>query len=556
MALNRTCAPRSLRPVLVAVLSLTGAIAASIHFSSFAQSGGTATSTAAHGGVALETSDNCLACHNGLVTPAGEDVSIGVSWRASMMANSSRDPYWQASVRRETMDHPSKRTAIEDECAVCHMPMARVAARQLGREAEVFKWLSATGPDRERQLAIDGVSCTLCHQIGADRLGTRESFVGGFMLAEPGAAGPRMFGPYAIEHGPATVMRSATGARPEVGDHLRSSEVCATCHTLYTNALNEKGEVIGSLPEQVPYLEWQHSAFAGQRTCQSCHMPDVEATPISSVLGKPRERLARHTFVGGNFFVLSMLNANRRELGVVAPAPELEAARHATLRQLETATATIAIPLARRQGAQLDVEVVVRNLTGHKLPTGYPSRRVWIHLTVRDSSGRAIFESGAIESSGAIDGNDNDADPSRLEAHYREISRADQVQIYESVMGDGAGTITTGLLRATSFVKDNRLLPRGFDKRTAARDIAVRGAAQDDEDFTGDGDRVRYLIDGADAAGPLTIEAELRFQPIGFRWADNLRRYDATEPRRFVSYYDKMAAQSSAVLARTGTIVR
>src|SRR5215217_7994008 len=52
------------------------------------------------------TSDNCVACHNVLVTPQGEDVSIGASWRSTMMANSARDPYWQAAVRRETLDHP------------------------------------------------------------------------------------------------------------------------------------------------------------------------------------------------------------------------------------------------------------------------------------------------------------------------------------------------------------------------------------------------------------------------------------------------------------------
>ena len=51
-------------------------------------------------------SQDCVACHNQLSTPAGEDVSIGSSWRATMMANSARDPYWQAAVRRETLDHP------------------------------------------------------------------------------------------------------------------------------------------------------------------------------------------------------------------------------------------------------------------------------------------------------------------------------------------------------------------------------------------------------------------------------------------------------------------
>ena len=49
------------------------------------------------------TSDRCVACHNGIVTAQGEDISFGTSWRPSMMANSARDPYWQASVRRETL---------------------------------------------------------------------------------------------------------------------------------------------------------------------------------------------------------------------------------------------------------------------------------------------------------------------------------------------------------------------------------------------------------------------------------------------------------------------
>src|SRR5688500_7502436 len=66
-------------------------------------------------GVEFATSDNCLACHNGLIAGDGEDVSIGVAWRASMMANSARDPYWQASVRRETLDHAKHADAIQDE---------------------------------------------------------------------------------------------------------------------------------------------------------------------------------------------------------------------------------------------------------------------------------------------------------------------------------------------------------------------------------------------------------------------------------------------------------
>ena len=63
----------------------------------------------------FRTSDRCVACHNELKTSSGEDISIGFQWRASIMANSSRDPYWQGSVRRESLDHPESQANIEDE---------------------------------------------------------------------------------------------------------------------------------------------------------------------------------------------------------------------------------------------------------------------------------------------------------------------------------------------------------------------------------------------------------------------------------------------------------
>src|SRR6202030_2693882 len=63
----------------------------------------------------FQTSDRCLACHNGIVTPSGEDVSIGFAWRSSMMGNSSRDPYRQGSVRRGSIDHPESQAGGEDE---------------------------------------------------------------------------------------------------------------------------------------------------------------------------------------------------------------------------------------------------------------------------------------------------------------------------------------------------------------------------------------------------------------------------------------------------------
>jgi hypothetical protein len=169
---------------------------------------------------------------------------------------------------------------------------------------------------------------------------------------------------------------------------------------------------------------------------------------------------------------------------------------------------------------------------------------------VRDRDGRVVFESGALNADGSITGNDNDADALKFEPHYTQITSADQVQIYESVMVDQAGAVTTGLLNATRFIKYNRLLPKGFDKRTADAEIATQGEATSDADFTGDGDRVRYSVSTGNSQGPFHVEAELWYQPTGYRWANNLKKYDAPEPKRFTGYWDAMASSSAVMVTR------
>ena len=167
-----------------------------------------------------------------------------------------------------------------------------------------------------------------------------------------------------------------------------------------------------------------------------------------------------------------------------------------------------------------------------------------------------MFESGALTADGRIESNDNDADARQFEPHFEEIRRPEDVQIYESIIGDAAGNVTTGILSGTRYLKDNRLLPRGFDKRTAEPDIAVVGAAGDDDDFAGGGDHVRYVVDVSSADGPVQVDVELQYQPIGFRWARNLEGYSAMETRRFVEYFKSMSGESAIVLARAATTVR
>jgi hypothetical protein len=279
-------------------------------------------------------------------------------------------------------------------------------------------------------------------------------------------------------------------------------------------------------------------------------MPVIDGeTAISSVLGVPREAVSRHVFRGGNILMPRILNAHRQELAVKALPQELETTVQQTEQNLRTATASISLVNTGVADGTLRTEVVITNLAGHKLPTAYPSRRSWLHLTVWNASGEPVFEWGGLNPDGSIRANANDADGSRYEPHHIAIDDPEQVQIYEAVMADPDGDVTTVLLSALTYLKDNRLLPDGFNKTTADEDVAVHGKAAADEDFVGGRDRISYTVDVSQAEGPFIVDVELMYQPIGYRWAHNLGDHQAEEIDRFISDFEQMADRSAIVLA-------
>ena len=93
--------------------------------------------------------------------------------------------------------------------------------------------------------------------------------------------------------------------------------------------------------------------------------------------------------------MLRILNKYRDELGVTALPQELDLAARRTVQFLNTETARVSIAAATASAAALEVVVAIQNLSGHKLPTAYPARRAWLHLTVRDARGETVFESAA-----------------------------------------------------------------------------------------------------------------------------------------------------------------
>jgi hypothetical protein len=506
----------------------------------------------------FSASGACSGCHTAMFDASAEDVSIDAYWRSTMMANAARDPYWQASVRAEVLANPALQPVIEDKCSTCHMPMARTTLA-VGRGVGQVLDEGFVDPQNDvHELAMDGVSCTLCHQIADQLLGEEASFSGGYVIDTAIPVGERPnYGPYQVAPGRAELMQSASGYVPVFGRHLGDAGLCATCHTLYTPFVNAAGEVAGEFPEQMALFEWENSDYGrAGLTCQACHMPLANgAVQISITGGPPQSPFFKHSFVGGNAFMLRIYRTFGEEMGLTASSEHFDATIDRVLERLGSFAASVSVAETSLSASELIAKVQVASATGHKFPTGFPSRRAWIHLRVLDAAGEVVFESGAYEPDGTIAGNDNDADPLAYEPHYVRIGAADQVQIYESIIVDTEGEVTTTLLRGAGYVKDNRLLPQGFDKQAAAPGFAVYGNAAQDEDFDGGGDTVEYVIDVGDAQGPFTVEAELLYQSIGYRWADNLRRHDADEIALFLEYYEGVPNLPEVVSSATAQVI-
>ncbi|HKY84382.1 MAG TPA: hypothetical protein VJ160_06095, partial [Anaerolineales bacterium] len=105
------------------------------------------------------------------------------------------------------------------------------------------------------------------------------------------------------------------------------------------------------------------------------------------------------------------------------------------------------------------------------------------------------------------------------------------------------------------YLKDNRLLADGFQKSAPYEDIAVRGSARDDPDFLGGGDRILLDIPvSGTRRAPYTVEAELLFQPIGYRWIENLRSSEGAEVERFLRYADAIPNEPVVVARAEATV--
>lgn len=513
------------------------------------------------------TSSACYQCHSNRVAGgalrdgAGRGVAPFDLWQASMMANAARDPLFLAEVSVEIAATPSMRTAIEVKCIGCHSPMAKADAIDAG-ETLLFADLEKN-TDRA-QLALDGVSCTACHQIEPPATTVEDTFDGNFTMNR----GREIYGPHDTPFGQPMSVR--TGFQPTKGDHIMRSAQCASCHTLRTDAVRADGTPTGGrLAEQTPYLEWQNSVYndevaspaAEAASCQGCHSPqtDQDGNGITTKIAEggfpisPRTPIGRHLFLGGNTLIPQILRDQRARLNPLAPDAALTEVIAQTRDQLQRRTARLSLGAITRSGDELRIPVQVENLTGHKLPTGHPTRRAWLRLRVRGANGALVFESGAYDASGQILGGgtplSSEAAGGPWQAHRDTITSASQVQIYEALMADVNGDLTYLLLRGEGYLKDNRLLPKGWNpSHPSVAQTRPVGTALD-TNFTGGADQVTYLVTAPAALGPFTVEAEFLYETLSVRFANELFTYSTREVEAFKSYY-QAATRTPEVLAR------
>jgi hypothetical protein len=214
-----------------------------------------------------------------------------------------------------------------------------------------------------------------------------------------------------------------------------------------------------------------------------------------------------------------------------------------TSRMLRKQTARIKIVEAERQGEQLSIAVQVLNLTGHKLPTAYPSRRVWVRLVVHDAAGQVVFASGEFDRGGRIvDGNGRVLASERaggpILPHFSNIDSPNQVQIYEAVMEDADGEATFSLLRGARYHKDDRLLPLGWKSDHPRGAVTAPVGTVEDRDFTTGSDTVLYVVDALAKRGPYRIEASLHYQVLGSRYAAELFTHKVPEMKKVRKLYE------------------
>lgn len=524
------------------------------------------------------TSDQCMSCHDGQGGPfqnmflpnvnGGVNLSPFGEWSWSPMGLSGRDPVFYAQLESEQFMQPKHKAKLANLCLTCHGVMGQ---RQyvIDNPGKLFSddAIFVTDPKnplyKYGALARDGISCSLCHQIVDDKGPLLNIVTGRFKVSAPDTGISKIYGPF--DDPTQRPMLDALGMQPEKSDYIKSARLCGSCHAVLLPVYNARGDSVGSFFEQATYLEWLNSDYNNEskpgaenpRTCQSCHMtthyegvplefrianiqdqsyPEAEnMAPLTDITVNPRKDFARHTLAGANPFLLMMFSQFDSILGVrkqnfmtystnglpTAIAHAISFARDSTVR--------VSISDVSASSGGVSFGVRLENLTGHRFPTGVGFRRAFLSVSVADSTGRVLWQSGRSNDAGVIVDSAGRVLPSEFftvgrdgrqqyQEHHQCIDSQSQVQIFQELVKDPQGKFTTSFVALFDVVKENRLLPHGWTKSGPpgfefAKDTEPHGRAAVDPDFGAGGDVVQYRVP-VSYSGSLKVTAALYYQTM------------------------------------------
>ena len=302
--------------------------------------------------------------------------------------------------------------------------------------------------------------------------------------------------------------------------------MCANCHDI-SNPFHATDRVHQAPQEYSPlertFSEWQLSDFSSSAdsiTCQGCHMQQspgygsfFSSTPL-------RSDLRQHDLTGGNTFLADILpdfwsNLDSSTLAQGKQRAEATLQRAATLDVSTTKYPDSVIAVAR-----------VINLTGHKLPTGYPEgRRMWLNVVALNANGDTVFQSGEYDTSTAT------------------LSRDGQLKLYEIKFGLTDSMATRyGLTPGESFhfslndtiLFDNRIPPKGFtNSKYVSRLASPVGYSYADSQYW---DETRYLL----PANAVRVTVNLFYQTISKEYIEFLRNENVDNSYDWNSWGDKL----------------
>jgi hypothetical protein len=406
-------------------------------------------------------------------------------------------------------------------------------------------------PDTESESEIDGIQCDVCHRM-KDNYKVQSNYDGSLMPA--GNAGYIMERMDYLDH----TVEGMLALNPN-RDFIKSSELCGTCHNVSNPIVKTKTEINGIVPDVLQpvertYTEWYWSDYGPngpaekQATCQSCHTPmDFPGAQtwlinpgLNDLWGKMDEVWTKAPY----FYdippdrISPVLDPECVE--TTDPACWLPGAYSAAAdrnQMFMKKAATIDIIKTQNSGHhrhEVNATVRVTNLTGHKLPTGYPEgRRMWIDIKAVDKkTGWTIFNSGEFSKGKILN--------SKKAKIYEMVSVAEG---YDDLMFKGFNILDLNkngkvsdkekefhFILGNKVEKDNRIPPAGFNKDAYMADAAFivpRDELDNDYESGQNWDDTTYEIHVPSwVTGPLEITATLKYQTFSKKFVEFLEHED------------------------------